>query len=509
VGAITGVPDLLTGRRTLRIIIPVGVAVGLYLTSLYSYLLFHGIVEIFSVSVAIGIFFFSWNARRFMANEYLVFLGIVYLFVASVTVLHILAYTGMNVFPGFGTNLPTQLWVASRYLEALSLLIAPIFIVRRIPVAAVFATYSLVSALLITAVFTGIFPDAFIEGRGLTAFKVTSEYLIVAILVGAAFSLYRKREELAPEVLRPLLASIALTILAELSFTLYAGPYALFNMVGHLFTLGSFYLIYSATVKIGLQSPYEAIYRRLNSQTVELTAANERLLELDRLKALFIASMSHELRTPLNSIIGFTGVILQGMSGPLNEEQKDQLRRANRAGKHLLALITDVIDISKIEAGSLDVYVTEADVADLMEEALSGFRSEIEEKGLSLRADLPDDVTVSTDRRRLLQCMINLVSNAVKYTETGGISVVARDLGESVEIAVEDTGIGIDGKDVELLFTAFSRLESRLRTKTPGTGLGLYLTKKIATEMLNGTITASSIPGKGSTFTLSFPKHLV
>ena len=144
-----------------------------------------------------------------------------------------------------------------------------------------------------------------------------------------------------------------------------------------------------------------------------------------------------------------------------------------------------------------------------MEEALSGFRSEIEEKGLSLRADLPDDVTVSTDRRRLLQCMINLVSNAVKYTETGGISVVARDLGESVEIAVEDTGIGIDGKDVELLFTAFSRLESRLRTKTPGTGLGLYLTKKIATEMLNGTITASSIPGKGSTFTLSFPKHLV
>ena len=158
----------------------------------------------------------------------------------------------------------------------------------------------------------------------------------------------------------------------------------------------------------------------------ELETANERLKELDRLKSMFIASMSHELRTPLNSIIGFTGMTLQGLSGELNDEQKDNLARVYQAAKHLLALITDVIDISKIEAGRIDSFPEEVSLRDIIDEALSTVEPQLKEKRLTMAVDVPADVKLNADRKRLLQCLINLLSNGVKYTEKGGISITVQ-----------------------------------------------------------------------------------
>ena len=159
---------------------------GLYLTSHYSYLLFHSLAEVFSIVVACGIFMVAWNARQFLDNDYLLFIGIAYLFVAGLDLLHTLAYHGMGVFPGFGANLPTQLWIASRYVQSLSLLVAPVFIHRRLNPHLVFLSYAIVISLLLVSIFYwNIFPNCYIEGMGLTPFKKTSEYIISLILVAS------------------------------------------------------------------------------------------------------------------------------------------------------------------------------------------------------------------------------------------------------------------------------------------------------------------------------------
>lgn len=259
------------------------------------------------------------------------------------------------------------------------------------------------------------------------------------------------------------------------------------------------------------------IVEDLNQKTEELGRANAKLKELDRLKSMFIASMSHELRTPLNSIIGFSGIILQGMSGNINDEQRDQLQRVFMAGKHLLSLITDVIDIAKIESGKISAFVEEFDLHALLDEAVGQVRLQAEGKGLAIEVRLPEQQLVMySDRRRLLQCLLNYLSNAVKFSEKGSVLVVVaetqagkNDLPEGwLEISVSDTGIGIRKEDVKLLFNSFVRLETPLKAHTPGTGLGLYLTRKLATEVLGGTVGAESEEGIGSRFWLRLPQRI-
>jgi PAS domain S-box-containing protein len=246
----------------------------------------------------------------------------------------------------------------------------------------------------------------------------------------------------------------------------------------------------------------------VNERTVELEQANIKLKELDRLKSMFIASMSHELRTPLNSIIGFTGMTLQGLSGALNDEQKDNLARVYQSAKHLLSLITDVIDISKIEAGRIDSFPEVVSLKKIIDEAIVTIEPQLKDKQLTLKVDMPADMNLNTDRKRLLQCLINFLSNGVKFTEKGGITITARDRNADVEISVTDTGIGIAEKEMPKLFEAFERLDTHLRVKAGGTGLGLYLTKKLATDILQGSVSVQSIEGQGSMFTLRVPRDL-
>ena len=248
----------------------------------------------------------------------------------------------------------------------------------------------------------------------------------------------------------------------------------------------------------------QEIKRRIQTDK-KLNEANERLKKLDQLKSMFIASMSHELRTPLNSIIGFTGVILLGMTGPLNDKQKDHLTRVNNSAKHLLNLITDVIDISKIEAGRIDVYPENIMLHTVIDEAIISIEPQLKSKNLTLQKNVPDDIQLYTDKKRLLQCLINYLSNAVKYTEEGTVTISVKILDDSIKISVKDTGIGISNDDLPKLFNAFERMESHLKIKAGGTGLGLYLIRKLVTEILGGEVFVESQIGEGSTFGLIIP----
>lgn len=244
----------------------------------------------------------------------------------------------------------------------------------------------------------------------------------------------------------------------------------------------------------------------LNQKTADLEKANAKLSELDRLKSMFIASMSHELRTPLNSIIGFSSILQNAWVGPVTQEQEENLAIILRSGKHLLSLINDVIDVSKVEAGIFESRAEDFDLHAVVSEAVSSLEKEAADKGLAVQVDAVHQ-NMHTDRRRLLQCLLNLLSNAIKFTESGELRVQARLLagGNFTELSVTDTGIGIVDEDMPKLFQPFVRLESPLKLKAPGTGLGLYLSRKLATEVLKGDILYLKGPAQGSTFTIRIP----
>ena len=888
----------LVGSKYVAILAGVLVLFGLYLTSLYSYLLFHGLAEMFSIFVACGVFVIAWNSRRFVDNYYFLFLGIAFLFVAGLDGLHMLAYKGMGVFPGYDANLPTQLWIAARYVQSLSLLIAPLLIGRKLRIDFVFLAYAVVVSLLLGSIFCWqVFPACYLEGVGLTPFKKVSEYVISLILLGSVGLLLQKRGEFDSGVWRLLVLSIAFNIASELAFTLYIGVYDFPNLVGHLFKIVVFYLIYKAIVETGLVKPYNLLFRnlkqseealreahgvlerRVEERTAELVMANEQLrqeigqrlqaqealresdarlrlmveqagailwttdgelrftssqgaglaamnlrpdqlvgrslfeyfktedleflpiaahrralqgesgtheltwggttyqthleplrdtageivgvsgvsvditerkgveealrqqsknlatllevnqalaatLDLDtvlqnsingavglmqlgsgaiyllegetlylrattpplppefpeefsrasladhphireaittgrpvilpdtataeltpaeqavseirglrsllyvpllgagkvigvfvlgsigerrefseaeidvtrtlstqaalavenallhdqvqrhaakleqrvaertaelnervtevehlnqattnllrdlqaanrklteaaqelqrlneelivarngaqdadRLKSAFLATMSHELRTPLNSIIGFTGIILQGLVGPLNDEQTKQLGMVRNSARHLLALINDVLDISKIEAGQVEIVSEPFDMPQVIEKTVRTVTPLAEKKGLALVAEVAPEVgQITSDRRRVEQILINLVNNAVKFTENGEVRVECEVDDGWLVTRVVDTGIGMKADDMGKLFEAFQQLDTGLARQREGTGLGLSICKRLV-EMLGGEICAESEgPGKGSTFTFTLP----
>ena len=252
-----------------------------------------------------------------------------------------------------------------------------------------------------------------------------------------------------------------------------------------------------------LQEARDQLEEKVAQRTKELEDANLKLQEIDRLKSMFIASMNHELRTPLNSIIGFTGIILQGMSGKINKEQRKQLTLVKKSANHLLALINDVIDISKIEAGKMKIAIKKFDLISLAQEVKDSFAVIAEEKGLKLLFQTPPTLLIKSDERKTRQVMVNFISNALKFTDRGEIEVKIRKKDESAEISVRDTGVGIKKEDMGKLFQAFNRININGRL-TAGTGLGLYLSKKI-TDLLGGDIKVESEFGQGSVFTFTLP----
>lgn len=237
---------------------------GLYLSSLYNYLLFHSLAEIFSIVISCSIFILVWNSRRFAADTFLFFIGTAFLFVAGLDLMHTLAYRGMGVFQGDGTNLPTQLWIAARYLQSLSLVLAPFFVGRKVRLPVIILGFAFLSCLLLGSIFYWkVFPDCFLEGVGLTVFKKMSEYIICIILCAAVVLLFRKRDEFDAVVFRLLTASIIITIGSELAFTLYVQVYGFLNLIGHYLKIISFFLIYKAIVETGLRKPYALLFRKL------------------------------------------------------------------------------------------------------------------------------------------------------------------------------------------------------------------------------------------------------
>ncbi len=250
----------------------------LYMVSLRNYLLAHTLIELYAVIISFTIFYLAWNSRKYSDNNYLLLLGIAYLFVGGLDLLHTISYRGMGVFTGSDANLPTQLWIAARYVESISVLIAPAFIVRRLRAGFAFTGYVVVTLVLLLSIFYWkIFPDCYVAGSGLTSFKVISEYIISALLIVGGWRLYLNRVNMDRSVFKLLIAAIILTIASEMAFTLYTDVYGLTNFIGHAFKLVSFYLLYRAIIVSGLQNPYSLLFKNMQDSKIALQKSQQRL----------------------------------------------------------------------------------------------------------------------------------------------------------------------------------------------------------------------------------------
>jgi signal transduction histidine kinase len=238
---------------------------------------------------------------------------------------------------------------------------------------------------------------------------------------------------------------------------------------------------------------------------LEIADKSQQLEAASRHKSEFLANMSHELRTPLNAIIGFSEVLMQRMFGELNTKQEEYLKDIYESGRHLLSLINDILDLSKIEAGRMELELTEFDLPTAVESALTLVRERATRRGIALQKTLDGRVgRVQADERKVRQVVLNLLSNAIKFTPEGGrIEIRAVPLDGSVEVSVADTGVGIAPEDQEAVFEEFRQVGSSA-AKQEGTGLGLTLSRKFV-ELHGGTIRVTSAVGAGSTFTFTLP----
>lgn len=255
-----------------------------------------------------------------------------------------------------------------------------------------------------------------------------------------------------------------------------------------------------------MQSYREDLERLVAERTRELVEVNEDLIVAQEAKDAFLASMSHELRTPLNSILGFTGVILQGAAGPLTEEQSRQLEMVRKSGRDLLALVNEVLDLSKIEGGFASMACEDFEVAPLLSAVADTLRPLADQKGIGLEVNVAGDAPalVCSDRDRVRQILLNLLGNAIKFTQSGHVGLEAHIDGEFVVMAVSDTGPGIPVEEAESIFAPFRQLSRDSGANATGTGLGLSISRDLA-SLLGGTLVLAHTDGTGSRFELRLP----
>jgi len=519
------------GRTFLALVCWVIVLIALYVLSRHGFLLFHSLVEIASVSVAFAIFLIVWNSRKFVQNGYMLFLGTAFLSVGVLDLIHTLAYEGMGVFPDHGVNLPTQLWIAARYLESLSFLVAPFFLRRRFNVTWVLLVYAILLCLVLLSIFFwDIFPACYSDVHGrLTSFKETSEFIIIGILLAALLVLFTNRRAFDSRVLKWICCSITLTMLSEFMFTRYTNPYEMTNAVGHLLKLVAFYFVYKALIEIGLREPYNLLYRGLKQREVDLQRARDDLETRVRRRTAELSQTVETLQEEVEARMRAEEKILadQVQLRALTSELlsvEDQERRAIAMELH--DSVGQILAFIKIEMGELcrarldpKLVQTVSHIREQVDAAIQqtrtltfeisppelytlGLASGLEEltrrfshdRQIECTIQDTDDLKPLSDQMKTLlyRSVRELLVNAAKHAKAGHVRVVVDRIDNDIQITVEDDGIGFDT----------SRLEDRSPHETEG--FGLFSIRQRLTHM-GGAMYIQSNCTKGTKVVLRAP----
>ncbi len=491
--------------------------VGLYWVSRYNFLLFHSLAEIYHIAVFWGIFFVTWSARLLLRNNYLCVLGVSSLFLGFLNLLHMLAYKGMGVFPDAPPNLPTQLWITARLLHAFAFVAASLCLFRPQQNIGAFlpaSIWGLLTALFTALIFTGHFPDCFVEGQGLTLFKKTAEIGAVALFALAAWLTWLKQEKMDRHVLRLLAAAWLLTTAAGLMFIFYTKVNGPANMLGHLFNLCSTYCVFRAFIRTGITAPQTLLFYELERQRTELEAQvrertkaleakNQELEATNQRLNEFAYSISHDLREPLRGMYNFAHFLAEDYRDAIDGEGREMLDGIMRLAKRLDAQVLGVLKYSRI--ARLDLELRPVSLNVLLDEVLDGLADLIVQNNVRVERLRPLP-TLACQAEYVREVFHNLISNGIIYNDKAekelGIGWLAEGGpfadGAAPVFFVRDNGIGIPEKHFQKIFGIFRRLHGQDRYGG-GTGVGLTIARQVI-ERHGGRITLESEPGKGSTF---------
>lgn len=506
------------------------IIVTLYIVGDYNYLLFHSLAEMVSIGTAWAVFMLAWNSRDISENTSLTFLGIAYLFIGILDLFHTLAFKGINIFTESDANLPTQLWISARYLHSVSFLIFAAISRKKINSNLIVLFFVLIVTMIFLSIFTfGIFPACYIEGKGLTAFKIISEYIISFIFVISALIFSKKQVGFDRSITNSLILSIVFLVVAELSFTFYQYTDDILNKMGHLFKILSSFFVYKSLIELGVKQPLNLLFHdikhseeSLRGMNDELTLLNERLeTELQQrsnaeeqmklaLKELersnkeleqFAYVASHDLQEPLRMVANYTRLLEKRYKENLDESALEYIQFAVDGASRMQMLIKGLLDYSRISMRGKEYQLT--DMNKILSDALKNLSLLINESDASIsKEDMP---SVHCDQLQIMQLFQNLIGNALKFRDKERkpeITITSERSGEMWLFAVKDNGIGISQEFFERIFYIFQRLHSRV--EYPGTGIGLAVCKRIV-ERHGGQIWVESTPGKGTTFYFTLP----
>lgn len=471
---------------------------GLYATSLHSYLLFHSIAEIFCITIGASIFIITWNTKDKIQNKYILLVGIAYLFISILDMLHMLAFTGMDIITDdhFSAN---QLWIAARYMESASLLAACFVFYRGWTINArrVFLVYALLTAAVVASIFLWhVFPACYIDGLGQTGFKIISEYVVCGILLAALMLLLACREQFNPRILRYLCMSMVLTILSELTFTRYISNYGFTNMLGHMLKIASYYLIYKAIIEKGLNRPFDLIFRELQTRQHDLQVANAT-------KDRFFAIVSHDLRNPFMGIAGLSKRLLNKYDQITDEEKLKEIGIIHTSSAAAFELLENLLTWSRTQTDEIVCSPGCLDAHQMAERALAVVANSAHGKNITLHNGIPRGMSAYADENMLRTVLRNVLSNAVKFSHAGSIVTLTGNADNGmVTIAVADQGLGMTDEECAALFRLDGWISRPGTANERGSGLGLILCKEFM-EKNGGTIAVESSLGNGTTVTLS------
>jgi signal transduction histidine kinase len=472
----------------------------------------HLVMEFVIVIVAICASLMSWYDYKYKHELRMLILSLTFCVVALVEFAHAVSYAGM---PDFITpsspNKASTYWIIARLLLSTGLLVAvfsknKVKIIRKSDL--ILALFALLSLGLIVAValYLPHLPAMYdTSTANQTSVKIALEYAVMIMLGLAAVRLLLKKELNRQDF--HLFLALIIGIMSDATFTLYDSVYDTYNLLGHIYLVASFVFIFKALTEEAVGMLYEAI-STLKSQREMLAETNRQLQETDRIKDEFLANTSHELRSPLTAVIAFTELLMDESSGELNDLQRDYVHEINDSGRELLGMINGFLDLSKIAAGKTFLYREHFKIDELIEDIFLRMKHLFNNKGITLEvARNKNQLPVWADREKTGQVLTNLLSNALKFTTTGGKVVVESNSGDSgrdVIITVRDTGIGIDIRDQEKIFQPFYQVDGTSTRNYGGMGIGLNLAKKLV-ELHGGTIRVSSQQNAGSIFTFTLP----
>ncbi|WP_367866857.1 MASE3 domain-containing protein [Pedobacter sp. WC2423] len=611
-------------KANYRTIFTVGLLVLIFQISVkQNFLLFHTIVELSAIVIAFAVFIVTWNTRKIIDNNYLYFVGMAYIFIGTLDLLHTITYPGLNIIPGtiYYTN---QFWIATRFLEALTFMMGFWFLKRKKVLNGdiTILTYCVVTILFtLSILYWKIFPVCYLEGIGQTPFKITAEYVIIAMLFFAGFLLYSSRNSFSASVFRFLIVSLFFAILSEFCFTLYVSFFSVPAEIGHYAKLISFFLIYKANVETGFTKPTELIFKDLKDNEEKYRTLTEnlpelifrfdrsfrclyancaleqflslqhgtytgrklshlgfpasfehllikmliavkqtkitqeanfdlnegnyarsfsiqvipeygledheatylvicyditalritelRLMELNNTKDKFFSIIAHDLRNPFTSLISFSELIYKNVNRLSPEKIESLAMRMNDSAKQAYVLLENLLHWSKMQTGVLKPDLQELDVVELFNEIKHISSSIAVAKGIEIKIEELPSARIVADKQMVSTILRNIIANAIKFSYAGGSVVLnAYDRQDEILFSVTDSGVGIEKKQMELLFKADSSFSTPGTQNETGTGLGLRLCREFV-EISGGSIWLESELGLGTTIYFTIPTQTV